>query len=214
MKKTTCENVYLKKYIIDFTKTLSLIVIGYVFVSGIWQDLYWTMIPRLPVLTNHDIGNFSTSQTSKRQTENGYLYTTDLYYVVRKGDIRNVVTIEQTTAWYIDVKDAINAWQNPMDAINESTYPVYAFSVFDMEDKNFLDDFYVVPVYDEIEVPSLLKCHDEDESFRVCIYFGRAEHWFTQIMFVSENKNILTEELMNNLIEIAIKIIFNTPQPN
>lgn len=207
---------HLKRYALDIGGILLLLIFGFVLYTGFWRNLYWTLTPRPPVLLQTEWEGSSMDLLNNRVIGNGYEYKVELidrYYVKNNNWV--LVAISQTTNWYTDSRNALHAWQNPHGEINEDTYRRLSKLLFDVNNRAvFLNEFYAKPLPADIPILSSLRCYDWDESLRICAYFGYYEHWFTQIWFRgSGDKNVLTDELMFELIEKAVKIIIESPPP-
>lgn len=192
---------------------LLLLLIGFALSTGVWLDLYWLIVPRPPVLSSRELQGSTMASLYERSIEGGYEYETELYRVYRSGNERNLVSIKQITTWYMSSDDSINAWQNPINKVDDHTYYSYTFRLFDVGDKSSFDKFQKITLPNNMTIPSILYCQDWNERRRTCVYFGYYQNWFTQIWFRSEDKSILSQELMNDLIKKAVRILLEAPPP-
>lgn len=206
---------HLKRYALDIGGILLLLLIGFVLYTGLWRNLYWMLTPRPPVLLHTEWENSRIDSLDEIVTKNGYEYKVDLLHTYLDDNEQSFIAVSQTTNWYTDLQNAQYAWQNPQAEISKETYDRYTFWPFSMKNEaTFLAEFYVKSLPPDISIPSSLRCYDWDEIRHTCAFFGYYEHWFTQIWFRSTgDNNVLTDELMFELIEKAVKIILEAPPP-
>ncbi|SRR6266545_480915 len=193
-----------------------LILLGTMFVTGVWQDIYWLMFPRPPVLSSRE---WRSSKTLYRVSESpaktqqpdkvNYRYATRLQIGDSGSRGFDGALLIQETVWYADPLDAERAWDEPENIFIDENY-----IFFDREHEHTLTEFYKVDLPLKIDINSSLKCFNWDENRFSCVYFGYYEHWFTQIWFKSSDETILSQSQMIELIEKAVKILLEAPPPS
>lgn len=215
-----------RQSIADLVKILLLSLAGYLFLSGSWQNLYWIITPRPPLLV--DI-NWQGSTMEHLYTK-GYLKQTETYHY-RVGlwrsydggnDLGHAELVIQSTIWYADPQDAERAWHDSRKTIIDESYNSrFRFFFPSTEDMNFiLDNSYVMPLPQDLSIPSSLQCYNYDYTGytehigrrRTCIYLGYYEHWVTQIWF-AQDEGHLDDQAMFELVEKALEILKSAPPP-
>ncbi len=202
---------YHRKYIADLGGILLILFISYLFFSGLYYNLYWTFSPRPPILFRTDWKGSKIETLLQKATDQGYAYQVQLFQIYSNNKEENYVAILQRTIWYADLQNAESAWGDT-SKVNSQIYSENYHWPYSMNvGASFSDESYIeLPV--NISIESSLRCDDQDDQ-RICAYFGHHEHWVTHIWFMSEDKSILTRELMYELISKAVNIILEAHPP-
>lgn len=214
MKSPNLSFPNITRYIVDIVCILFVLSVGIAVYSSSWRKLYWALtIPYPPVISDEDWPGSTIKSLERQASYGGYQYSVLLSRPYSHEGLETFISVNNITNWYRNPQDVIGNWNSPEAIFDKSRYDTYSFYQFEYSDRDFLAGFYDISLPADLAIPSTLKCRDWDESRRTCVYFGYHEHWFTQIWFMSEDKSVLTEELMNELIEKAVKIILETPTP-
>ncbi len=201
-------------YAIDISCILFLLFIGVMTYTSSWHKLYWSItIPNPPVLSNEDWQGSTIKSLRKKTSYNERQYEVWLSHSYAHENTTTFISINHITNWYRNSQDLITTLRKLESTLVRRNYDMYSFYQFEYDNEDFLAGFHEISFPTNVTIPSTLKCRDWDDNHHTCVYFGYYEHWFTQIWFMSEDKSVLTEGLMNSLIEKAVKIILEAPPP-
>src|SRR5712691_5620847 len=90
--------------VVDTVIVFVLLIIGIVFYTGFWRNIYIAIL-RPPILLSRDWQDSNMQSFYKGSIDNGVEYKVMLSNSHSQGNKNVAVYIEQTTTWYVDPQD-------------------------------------------------------------------------------------------------------------